>query len=111
MVKLFSMFGLKDGVDPDEFWKFWSTTHVARITKAVGTDVLKKYVIDRVIWYPDDSGKKYCCGALLWFDGDVSTAVKALERMRGAGKEWQGYTQNVITTFTQEKEIDIMNLR
>lgn len=45
MVKRVEIFNLKEGVDPDEFWKFWENVHAAEFKKF---PALRKYTINRV---------------------------------------------------------------
>jgi len=46
MIKMVSIFSLRSGVDPDEFWKYWNEIHVPDIKRL--KPGLKKYSINRV---------------------------------------------------------------
>ena len=81
--KFSGIFGLQDGIDPDDTWKQWKEDHVQMGIDMTSPEV-KKYTIDRVIHRFGDVAVDDVWGiSEFWYDS-MEDAVRATERLQKA---------------------------
>ena len=96
MVKRIMIFKLKDGVNPDKFWKFWDEEHAQTFKKL---PALKKYVLNRVTKIVKGE-PKYWGLVEIWAENEE--AYEKTHKDHPIVKELSshGFSEQITDTFT-----------
>ena len=110
MVKRATIFSLREGVDPDEAWKFWQEVHALNFKKMPG---LRRYMINRAIKVLREGDVKFWGLVESWWDNE-DAYEQARNSSIGAVVASDGFATRMADSFAawvEDKEIVFSNVR
>ena len=116
MFKAMAFYALRDGVDPDEFWKYHTEVHSVDVINAIGPELLKKhkkYVVNRVTNSTGNAPNIFGIVEMWWESKEAND--ESLEKLKNyitaSGKNVaDDFYTNAISLFRielEEKEIPL----
>lgn len=104
MIKRITVYRLKEGVDPDEFWRY-ELEHQTQIWKKMPG--LKKLVVSRAISEPEGDIKFWGVAESWWDDDNAFRQANSTPECQASNKEWLRQSEAIGSIMAEETEIEI----